>query len=80
MTMGYYLIEPPTQTLCVDCALALMAAAGLRFTRWLDLVGDEDLACEVNPVDRTVTVKLNAAWQTYSFASLDAAGCCLQPT
>ncbi len=77
--MGYYLItEPqPRQTYCTDCVLAMMAEAGLRFSRWLDLVGDEDLACEADFEKRTITVRLNQAFKSYPFESLKSlGGCC----
>ncbi len=74
--MGYYLTEPPPKrTHCPDCTLAMMAEAGLRFCRWLDLVGDEDLVCVADFDQKTVTISLNHAFKTYPFSSLGVAGC-----
>lgn len=75
--MGYFLItEPaPHQTYCTDCVLAMMAEAGLRFCRWLNLVGDEDLACEADFAAKVITVRLNDDTATYPFACLGVPGC-----
>lgn len=76
--MGYYLIDQPQKHFCQNCVIALMTEAGMRFSRWLDLIGDEELDFAADLDAQTVTVRLNAAWQTYSFASLGVSGCCLQ--
>jgi len=75
--MGYYLIESPKPFIpCVDCVLAMMAEAGLRFCRWLDLVGDEDLQCEADMEKQIVTVRFNEAFKSYPFSSLKVLGRC----
>ena len=76
--MGYFLAESPKPfTPCADCVLAMMAEAGLRFCRWLDLVGDEDLQCEADLEKQVVTIRLNGAFKSYPFESLKAlGGCC----
>ena len=76
--MAYFLIEHPKPfTPCADCVLAMMAEAGLRFCRWLELVGDEDLQCEADMDKQTVTISFNGATKSYPFELLkDLGGCC----